>query len=502
MSPKGWNASPHRSANHLITPNTAKKRPLALLEKCQRSFETNVNNLPQNSHKVNAAQKCTHRTVSAEKAPAGHAKKAPTGRNEKAPTYYSPVRVYGVVLVVELKSMLSGHAQEEWCGNRAYGLLALISWFCHQGARPVRISAALADQYVSPIKRPQHRRTIREPLKLLCHLGLIEKTAPAVFAHVKISAEYRLAPAFAGKVHRFTELLPPFIAHKLQTAEERKEKRLETTYTFRRPLLADLDRLGLAPAARQIIAGLTLTKRGGSGLQNIVAAIDGRMHKISVDSSGTITTSISSLPRELKPHLTIDGEATASCDVSHMHHCFLPRILSDRIEHLRTHHPERDLSTMQAEHKRLVLALSGLDYYRSWCDDPADDDERSNVKREANTILNMPNRIAVAIALYQRMKRTYPHTFTTIENIKGADHRNISKQLRRFTSNAINGALVEVQSESIAAIPQFDAIICRQSDKDRVREIIGRHVFRESSGVRCKVNGILTNPACLPQANP
>jgi hypothetical protein len=398
--------------------------------------------------------------------------------------------------------MLSGHAQEEWCGNRAYGLLALISWFCHQGARPVRISAALADQYVSPIKRPQHRRTIREPLKLLCHLGLIEKTAPAVFAHVKISAEYRLAPAFAGKVHRFTELLPPFIAHKLQTAEERKEKRLETTYTFRRPLLADLDRLGLAPAARQIIAGLTLTKRGGSGLQNIVAAIDGRMHKISVDSSGTITTSISSLPRELKPHLTIDGEATASCDVSHMHHCFLPRILSDRIEHLRTHHPERDLSTMQAEHKRLVLALSGLDYYRSWCDDPADDDERSNVKREANTILNMPNRIAVAIALYQRMKRTYPHTFTTIENIKGADHRNISKQLRRFTSNAINGALVEVQSESIAAIPQFDAIICRQSDKDRVREIIGRHVFRESSGVRCKVNGILTNPACLPQANP
>jgi hypothetical protein len=472
------------------------------LEKCQRSFETNVNNLPQNSHKVNAAQKCTHRTVSAEKAPAGHAKKAPTGRNEKAPTYYSPVRVYGVVLVVELKSMLSGHAQEEWCGNRAYGLLALISWFCHQGARPVRISAALADQYVSPIKRPQHRRTIREPLKLLCHLGLIEKTAPAVFAHVKISAEYRLAPAFAGKVHRFTELLPPFIAHKLQTAEERKEKRLETTYTFRRPLLADLDRLGLAPAARQIIAGLTLTKRGGSGLQNIVAAIDGRMHKISVDSSGTITTSISSLPRELKPHLTIDGEATASCDVSHMHHCFLPRILSDRIEHLRTHHPERDLSTMQAEHKRLVLALSGLDYYRSWCDDPADDDERSNVKREANTILNMPNRIAVAIALYQRMKRTYPHTFTTIENIKGADHRNISKQLRRFTSNAINGALVEVQSESIAAIPQFDAIICRQSDKDRVREIIGRHVFRESSGVRCKVNGILTNPACLPQANP
>lgn len=449
--------------------------------------------LPQNGHKVNATQKSTHRTVSPKKAPTGHAKKAPTGRNKKAPTYYSPVRVYGVVSVVVLKSMLSGHAQDKWSGNRAYGLLALISWFCHQGARPVRISAALADQYVSPIKRPEHRGTICEPLKLLCHLGLIEKTAPAVFAHVKISAEYRLAPAFAGKVHRFTELLPPFIAHKLQTAEERKQKRLETAYTFRKPLLADLDRLGLAPAARQIIAGLTLTKRGGSGLQNIVAAIDGRMHKISVDSCGTITTSISSLPRDLKPHLTIDGEATASCDVSHMHHCFLPRILSDCIEHLRTHHPERDLSTMQAEHKRLVLALSGLDYYRSWCDDPADDDERSKVKTAACTVLNMTNRIANAIELYQRMKRNFPHTFTTIENIKGADHRNISKQLRRFTSNAINDALVEIQNEGIAAIPQVDAIICRERDQDRVREIIGKHVFRESSGVRCKVNGILTD---------
>ena len=104
----------------------------------------------------------------------------------------------------------------------------------------------------------------------------------------------------------------------------------------------------------------------------------------------------------------------------------------------------------------------------------------------------MPNRKIVENGFYQWMKGTFPTTFSTIEAIKRADHRNLSKQLQRFTSNAINGALCQCQREGIASIPQTDAIICKQSDQERVREIIGKHVFRESSGVRCKVNGILT----------
>ena len=390
--------------------------------------------------------------------------------------------------------MLSSSAQQEWSGVRAYGLLALVSWFCGHGSRPVRISAALARQYVSPIKRPQHRPTIQEPLKLLCHLGIIEKTASAVFAHVKVSAEYRLAAVFAGKVHRFTELLPPGIAHRLKTADERKEKRLGEKHEFREQLLTDLARLGLAPEARKIIAGLHRTKRGGGGLHNIIGAIDGRMHRITVDTLGTIYTTISSLPRVLKPHLTFDGEPAVNCDVSHMHHCLLPRLLSDRISHTRATHPERDLSAMQAEHKRLVAKLSGADYYREWCQDKTDDAEREAKKGLINSLLNMPNRKIVENGFYHWMKRTFQFTFGIIEAIKRDDHRNVSKQLQRYTSNAINGALREIQKEGIAAVPQVDAILCRERDYERVREIIGKHVFRESSGVRCKVNGILTNP--------
>lgn len=390
--------------------------------------------------------------------------------------------------------------QVEWFGVRAYGLLILLSWFCRNGSKPRPVSAALARQYVSPIKRAKHRGTILEPLPLLCHIGMIEKTAEAVFAHVKVSAKYQLAPDLAGQVHEFTELVPPNIARKLKTAEERKEKRLSAKHKFRDQLMVDLGRLGLAQDARAIIAELHRTNKG---LLNIVGAIDTKMHQeIKVDERGTIGTTISSLPRAVKPFLTIDGKATVSCDVSHMHHCFLPRLLSDRIAYTRATHPERNLDAMQAELKRLVAALSGADYYRQWCQDPTDDHERKAKKGLINCILNMPNHKIVENGFYQWMKSTYPNTFGIVESIKRKDHCNVSKQLQRFTSNAINAALCQCQREGIAAIPQTDAIICKHPDQDRVREIIGKYVFRESSGVRCKVNGILTNPAGLPQATP
>lgn len=389
---------------------------------------------------------------------------------------------------------LYSYGQDEWCKVRVYGLLALVSWICRHGSKPISISALLARQYVSPIKRPKHSRTILEPLPLLRHIGIIERTAEGVHWHVMASAKYRLAADLAGKVHQFTELFPPKIAHKLATADERKEKRLGDKHEFRDQLLADLGRLGLAHEARAIIAAMHRSKRGGRGLPNIIAAIDGRMHTVTVDTLGTINTSISSLPRELKPHLTIGTEAAVSCDVSHAHHCFLPRLLSDRLNYTRTHHPDRKLDAMQAEHQRLVLMLSGADYYRQWCKDPTDDAERKAKKGLINSLLNMPNRKIVENGFYQWMRSTYPITFGIIEKIKRDDHRNLSKQLQRYTSNAINGALVELQKDGIAAIPQTDAIITIVCHTDRVREVIGKHVFRESSGVRCKVNGILTNP--------
>ena len=444
----------------------------------------------------NASGKSTYMPSGAKKAPTSHAKKAPTCHHEKAPAYYCTIGVLGVVLVVELVSLLRSQGQQEWTTPvRCSGLMALLNWICTHGSKPCRASAALGAQYVSPIKRRKRTGTIPAPLNVLCGIGIIEETQAAVCCHVKVSREYKLTADYADKIRKIPVALPPLIRRKLETADARMELRLNQRHPFREQLLADLCKLGLAPKARPIIAEMHRRKRGGSGMQNIVAAIDAKKHAVKVDKLGTAFTTISSLPRELKPLLTIDGKRAVSCDISHTHHCFLPRLLSDRMEHAAKEKPDRDPGAMRAEHQRLVDALSGPDYYRQWCKDKTDDAERQVKKGLINALLNMPNSRCTGNGFYQRMKREFPLTFGIVEAIKQDDHRNLSKQLQRFTSTAINGALCVLQAEGIAAIPQTDAILCKTSDQDRVRQVIGQWMLKESTGVWCKVNGVSTAPA-------
>lgn len=443
---------------------------------------------------VNSAAKSTHKTGLPEKAPTRHAQKAPTRREGKAPTYYCTSLLLGVVGVVELRDLLLTHQQHEWTGARMFGLLLLLSLICKHGTQPFPLPADLADQYVTPIKRRKSPDTIQEPLAVLCRIGIIEKDSDAVVSYVTVSAKYRLSARYAGRIQKFDVPLPPKMSSKLEQAEPRRESRLNRKYPFRRSLLADLALVGLSPEARGKIAELLRLNRGGGGLKGIIGAIDERRHTVTVNQLGTIRTSLSDLPRELKPHLTIDGEAAVCCDTSHAHHCFLPRLIADRIAWKHREHPNCDLQYLEAERARLIERLSGPDYYGSWCKEPTDREERERKKALINRLLNMPNSECTGNGFYQWIRRTFPLTYGIIEDIKRDDHRNLSKQLQRFTSNAINGALTQLQSEGIIAIPQTDAILCRQRDQDRVRLVIGAWVFRESTGVRCKVNGAHVTP--------
>ena len=434
--------------------------------------------------------KSTHKTAEAGKAPTRLIQKAPTSQTKKAPTYYSTSVLSGVVSRAELYDLLVRLEQHEWLGVRLCGLLILLSWICKQPAKGFTISAELGDQYVTPIKRRKSSNTIQEPLALLCHLGIIEKTAPAVFSHIKISAKYKLTPNYAGKIREIEVDLPPKTYSKLLQAEPRREHRLNSKYPWRERLLADLKKVGIAQKGRAFISEELRRGRGGSGLPGIIGAIDERHHTAKVSERGTITTSISSLPRTLKPFLTLDGEAGVFCDISHAHHCFLPRLVKDRIDYKHREHPTGDLQHLEAERLRLVERLSVSDYYRSWCKDPTDEKERKEKKDLINALLNMTNDKCAANPFYQWMRREYPHTFSIVESIKRDDHRNLSKQLHRFTADAINGALRQLQEEGIIAIPQTDAILCRASQRERVCRVIGEWVYKVSTGVLCKVSGV------------
>jgi hypothetical protein len=447
---------------------------------------------------VNSAalqRKNTHKAQSAEKTPARRFQKAPTRTGQKTPSYYIPSEVRGLVGSDELIKLLVYHKQHEWCSLvRLGGLLLLLEFFAmRRDQKGVSCSADLAHSYVSKLGRRNSSTTIPEPLAVLCKVQLLRLTQPAVNGwHVKTSAVYAFHEDYAGRSIQVLKVaLPPKLIQKRQQAQERYEKRLCQRQPFRAQLQQDLRRLGFGNEARRMIAKFSRDPKLRSATQTVVTAIDCQQHKVKQSPRGQITTSISSCPKPLKKLLLLDGQATLSCDISHAHHCFLPRILSDRIAHIRQHHGgAAKTADHETERARLVAFLSEGDYYRKWDGNQKDDSRRDKTKKLVNVILNMLNDRCAPIGLYQSMRRTFPRLFCIVEEIKRRDHRNISKQLQHHTAKAICGALLEIQGQGIPAIPDVDAIICQEQHRETVCEAIGRHVYQVSGGVCCKVDGI------------
>ena len=221
--------------------------------------------------------------------------------------------------------------------------------------------------------------------------------------------------------------------------------------------------------------------------------IDDR-HSVRVSERGQITTSLGSCPRELQPHLLLHGDPTVICDISSAHWNFLPLILANRLHHVsREPGREKYISDGWREHERLIALLSDGDFYRMWCVDPQNGDEREEKKTILNILLNKKNEDCQRNILYRRIRAEFPITFRIIEDIKRDDHRNLSKQFHRFTADAVAAALLEVQRKGIAAIPHVDALICQKENRERVCEVIGRQIF-EATGVCCTVGGIRYSP--------
>jgi hypothetical protein len=190
----------------------------------------------------------------------------------------------------------------------------------------------------------------------------------------------------------------------------------------------------------------------------------------------------------------LHGEPIAICDISNAHWNFLSRILANRLHYVSSQAGrEKYIDDGWHEFDCLTTLLSKGDFYRIWCVDPHGEDERKEKKDILNILLNRKNEDCERNVLYRRIRAALPITFGIIEDIKRNDHRNLSKQLHRFTADAIEAALLEVQRKGIAGIPHVDALICQQKDQDRVCDIIGRKIF-EATGVCCVVGNIRYSP--------
>jgi hypothetical protein len=440
-------------------------------------------------------RKIAHMTNGAKNHSHDKPKNRPHDGLKNRPDIINPVSLCGVVDEDSLKALLVAHKQTAWCSRvRLRGLQLLIDYICRKLKKNrITISADLAHSFVSKIRKRNRPTTITEPLGLLCEIGILRKIRPAVFAHVKASAVYCFTDPYGKNRIRFEVTLPPKLANKLKSAEERRENRLNRKYPFRKPLLTDLATVSFSNSARRII-GNGLSSKGDENLKRLVSAVYTQRHFVKVSERGQITTSLGSCPRELQPHLLLHGDPAVTCDISNAHWNFLPLILANRIHHVsRESDREKYIADGWREHSRLIVLLSEGDFYQTWCVDPQNEEERDEKKNLLNILLNKRNEDCERNILYRKMRAEFPITFRIIEDIKRTDNRNLSKQLHCLTADAIAAALLEVQREGIAAIPHVDALICQEKHCDRVCEAIGRQIF-EATGVCCAVGGIHYSP--------
>jgi hypothetical protein len=435
-------------------------------------------------------------TNGAKNRPHDRTKNRPHDGLKNRPDIINPVCLYGVLGEDSLKALLKSRRQTAWCSRvRLRGLLLLIDYICRNLKKngTITISADLAHSFVSKLRKRDRPTTTTEPLCLLCTIGLLRKICPAVFSHIRASAVYCFTDPYCNERVRLEVVLTPKLAQKLVSADERCENRFNRKYPFRKQLLADLAAVTFSPSARPIIAK-GFSEKGFDNLRALVTAIDGGRHSVRVSERGQITTSLGSCPRDLQSHLLLHDCATVTCDISNAHWNFLPVILAKRLYHvLREPGREKYVNDGWREHNRLIALLSDGDFYRTWCVDPQSDGERDQKKNLLTILLNKKNEDCERNVLYRRIRGAFPITFRIVEDIKRSDHRNLSKQLHRFTADAIAGALLEAQGEGIAAIPHVDALICQQKDRERVCEVIGRKIF-EATGVCCTVDGVRYSP--------
>jgi hypothetical protein len=308
-------------------------------------------------------------------------------------------------------------------------------------------------------------------------------------------------PDYANRAKKKIVLLNPQRIEKLDNFDQRRTARLNRRHPWRAPLLATLEALSLSPTGKALALDLLSAQRKEKNVREANELLNGKREwqgKVHPADTGQIITPVTRFPRELKPELLIAGQPISICDISHAHHSFLPRLVEERIGYLRgSHAPSQKIEPYEAERDRLRHSLSEGDYYRMWCKNPEDDQERQQKKELLTMILNWRNSKAERNRLYRWMRATFPLTFGIIEDIKRDDHRRISRKLQNFTARVINAALLTVQDHGIPAIPDVDAILCPADHKEAVCNAIGEEIFG-LAGVCAKIGGIRFAPEQFP----
>ena len=404
--------------------------------------------------KANHSQKSPLNGSIREKAPSMEAEKAPSMADEKAPSYYLPQELTGVMGENELKTIIASKNQSEWSSKkRIAGLLLILDYFARKGG-VTSMSSELSRQYVSTLKRAKNPGTIRQPLALLVHLGLIEVAQKAIATpHRKASARYRLNPAY-GKPRPIQTSITRQQVEKMATATVRQQIRLNRRHRTREGILATLSTVDISNEGNVLAIKMIAGGEKSQGITKFLKPMNDRaLHKVSIDPSGTLHHFVKSCPRELKPHLTLDGKPIALVDMKAAHLVCLLCVGRDRVKWMGAN--GRDTADLEAELTRYKATLEGSDIYERL----GGTAERKTFKLTLLRSLNMATSTAKRLPPYMQFKTAFPRIVGIIQDLKKNDHRALSKQLQFFTAQIIEAATHEAQSLSIQCLPDTDALI-------------------------------------------
>ena len=181
-------------------------------------------------------------------------------------------------------------------------------------------------------------------------------------------------------------------------------------------------------------------------------------------------------PRELKPHLLLDGKPSAIVDMKAAHLVCLLCVGRDRVKWMEAN--GRDAADLKGELARYKATLESCDIY----EELGGTADRKKFKKTLLSSLNMATSKAIHLPPYQRLKASFPRIVGIIQDLKKNDHRGLSKQLQHFTAKIIEAATHEAQRMEIATLPDTDAMIV-PSEYERLTRQLLNNAIREVTGL-------------------
>lgn len=337
-----------------------------------------------------------------------------------------------------------------------------------------------------------HKGVPREGLPVLMGLGVFDCTFAGVFYPQAIASEFRFGERYASRT-RFRlklELTPKLAdkwAHKNERVRELFERRTPVIGAVRR----SLKRLGLSDEGVREMMRLHRTKPDSFAFAaNCFRLVDGKLDKLNPDKMQTIHSDISRCPKEIRPHLLLDGEAVVEMDISGAHLVVATKVYEPAfLVRFGVPHEPADA---ERERQSWVLMVESGDVYAEGTDE--DTDKRKKLKRAILSSLNMEPKVQMAMKVAERLSASRPIFRAAMWAVKRKSHRDLSHLLQRWLSDIVNPAVVALDADGIPSIPIVDCLMVRQRDEARARDELASRIYA-ATGVRAKVGGIRYLPA-------